>query len=104
VSIAFNYRRSRDEAGLFTGGWIAWFTADVQFYVPVCIAGATLENLQIDVGIKHTIVIRAASADFQYDCVSIRSVLQVVALCGAGLESCTVSCVENLFPGIGHEN
>jgi hypothetical protein len=70
----------------------------------VRIAGATLENLQIDIRIKSTIVVRAARAYFQYDCVSIRSVLQVVALWGAGLESCTVPSAENLFSGIGHEN
>jgi hypothetical protein len=104
VSIAFSYRRSRDEAGLLTGGGIAWFAAGVQLSVPVRIAGATLENLQIDVRIKHTIVIRAASSDFQYHCVSIRSVLQVVAICDAGLESCIVTSAENLFAGIGHEN
>jgi hypothetical protein len=67
-------------------------------------AGATLETLQIDIRIKHTVVIRAASSDFQYYCVSIGSVLQVMTVRGAGLESCTVPCAKNLLTGIGHEN
>ena len=68
------------------------------------IAGATLENLQIDIRIKHTVVIRAASSDFQYYCVSIGSVLQVMTVRCACLESCTVPCAKSLLTGIGHEN
>jgi hypothetical protein len=36
------------------------------------------------------VIVRAASSDFQYDRVSIGSILQVVTVRGTGLESCTV--------------
>ncbi len=68
------------------------------------VARATPENLQVDVRIKHLIIVRAASSDLQYDCVSIGSILQVVTICITGLESCTVAYAERLFSGIRHEN
>src|SRR4026209_2667172 len=78
--------------------------APVRSSIPVRIAPATLERMQVDVGVEGFVIFRSTRADFENGRCARRSILQMMTIGGASSEAGAVTASQQFFAGIGYEH